>query len=1227
MGMFEPERAVCPWNGQGSLRSCRMDVDETGFVGRVVDSFLERRRRGERPTIDEYAQRYPEHAEKVREVLNAIDEVEELRAEGVRSDAPRQAVGAPSPEKVGEYRVLREIGRGGMGIVYEAVQESLGRHVALKVLPVSGIGDPQRLQRFQREARAAAALHHSNIVPVFAVGEDRGVHYIAMQFVHGHPLDEVLEEVRSLRVEIHSGDATSAQPASAAALSLLRRGDSPCTSQGENPVRCGPREARSARGRPKASPSQEPDTTSLVAAAERTTNSGTWGQYFLNAARLTAQVADALAHAHGEGILHRDIKPSNLLIDVRGDVWLTDFGLAKAQDSETLTQTGDLFGTVPYMAPERFRGWSDPRSDIYGLGMTLYELVTLRPGFSDPDRARLIQKVTHDEPPRPRKLEPRLPRDLETILLKATEKDAERRYQSASDLAADLRLFLDDEPICARRTSILERGWRWCRRNRAVTAFAATTVILLLVVSAALLVMGRIRHERDEARSQTVRAEWAERESRFWSHVADSRRIRWSGRPGQVFESERELVGAAAELTELALEDEELEKRRLTLRNEIIACETRVDLKPSFQWSLPASWTGAIDGALEHYTLGDDNGGISVRRVEDRKEVGRLPGFGLSVKKMLFSPNSILLAAVYSSGEVRIWEWRRRAEVVAFRCKNHSPQALGFSADSRRFAVGSQGGLVSLYDMERGTQDGAIELRIDSAPFLILRFDPRGDRLAALRKHAGAVLLVNLESRRVFRKLAHARSIHQMAWHPDGKILAVGSDDTRIHLWNTETGELIGHLADHEAQVVTLEFSHAGDLLLSRGWDETVRVWDPMSQRLLLTKNFYGAGFFPRFSLDDSSSIWLRVDSTMGFTAEIYRLASGRVLRKLYGHEEIRNGPWCVDVSPDGRLLVSGGLDDTRLWDLASSNEIARLPVRLGELGKAIFHPSGEFLITAGPGGVHRWPLAREVGPGGEVVRVGPRRPSGLCLQATSGWSSLGGEGRILAVVEHRNQPARVFDLATGSRRLVGQPEPGISFVDVSPDGKWIVTAVWAWDVLKSKVWNVSNGKLVRELEGTRPSFSPDGRWLVASRSFAYAFYEVPSWKKSHEVARDPPGKMGRNVAFTSDGRLCALAFTTTLVKLVEPTTGREIATLEATPAHVITDLCFSPSGDRLVAATAGHVIQVWDLRRLRDRLRDMGLDWDLPPIPPESPAATRPLRAEVLVEGSDDQGEEDRDG
>jgi serine/threonine protein kinase len=305
-----------------------------------------------------------------------------------------------------------------MGIVYEAEQISLSRHVALKVLPGHALLDPRQLKRFQREARAVARLHHTNIVPVHGVGEEGGLHYYVMQFIRGLGLDEVLAELKRLRQPPGTAPgrilATDAGPAK----TLVRETSAAKVAQallsGEFSLRLNPPEENGAEPQaPSLLPGKPASDVHLPGQSEGSSLSESGRQYWQSVARIGIQVADALTYAHGQGVLHRDIKPSNLLLVTHGTVWVTDFGLAKAEsESENLTQTGDIVGTIRYMAPECFESKSDPRSDLYSLGLTLYELLTLRPAFDQLERNKLIDAVLHDEPPRPRKLNPAVPRDL-----------------------------------------------------------------------------------------------------------------------------------------------------------------------------------------------------------------------------------------------------------------------------------------------------------------------------------------------------------------------------------------------------------------------------------------------------------------------------------------------------------------------------------------------------------------------------------------------------------------------------------------------------------------------------------------------------------------------------------------------------------------------------------------------------------------------------------------------
>jgi len=473
-------------------------------VEQLAASFLARFRAGERPSLTEIAAAHPELADEIRALFPALLELEQAgSAIGPEPGpaAPRASGGGLPLESLGDYRIIREVGRGGMGVVYEAVQESLGRHVALKVFAPWARAGPKQIERFRREACAAARLHHTNIVPVFGVGEHSSHHYYAMQFIQGQGLDRILEELRRLRLAPEPAGAGPPDPTAPALLaasvahSLLTgrfatRASVGGTATTVKETYAGEFERAEA---PRAPAATGPSTDASIWASQ------TFTSYARTIARVGLQVADALAHAHGQGILHRDIKPSNLLLDIEGNVWVTDFGLAKDADADGLTDPGNVVGTVRYMAPERFRGHSDPESDVYGLGVTLYELLTLRPAFDESDRARLIDHILHASPPPPRSLDPRIPRDLETIVLKAMAQHPADRYSSARALAEDLGRFRDDRTILARRSSASERLWRWCKRNPALTALgglaATLTTAIAIISTVAAFWLGQSRNK------------------------------------------------------------------------------------------------------------------------------------------------------------------------------------------------------------------------------------------------------------------------------------------------------------------------------------------------------------------------------------------------------------------------------------------------------------------------------------------------------------------------------------------------------------------------------------------------------------------------------------------------------------------------------------------------------------------------------------------------------------
>ncbi|MGQ0636683.1 MAG: protein kinase domain-containing protein [Planctomycetaceae bacterium] len=458
-------------------------------VGIVADEFTNRLNRGERPQVAEYLELHPDLAPVLAQVLPML--------EAVRQCAPDEAARAEfavatGDGRLGDFRIVREIGRGGMGIVYEAEQLSLRRRIALKVLPFAAVLDPRQLQRFKNEALAAAQLKHPHIVSVHGIGCERGVHHYAMEYIEGQTLAEVIAALRGEGGEDRRSKIEDRELFGGAAQAGAANDDR--DSKIEDRVEEAALDYRSSIV----------DRRSSTACAALTTDGSTRNpSYVCAVAQLGRQVAEALDHAHQHGIIHRDVKPSNLMLDAQGKVQVTDFGLAHIEADVSLTMTGDVMGTLRYMSPEsaaggRERGIIDHRTDVYSLGVTLYELLTLRPPFLGEDRPELLQQIACEEPVRPRLINSHVPADLETIILKATEKSPADRYETARDLADDLGRFLENLPIKATRPTLWQRATKWSRRHSAAVWSA---VAILLVATVALSVSTAwVIAERDAAR-------------------------------------------------------------------------------------------------------------------------------------------------------------------------------------------------------------------------------------------------------------------------------------------------------------------------------------------------------------------------------------------------------------------------------------------------------------------------------------------------------------------------------------------------------------------------------------------------------------------------------------------------------------------------------------------------------------------------------------------------------
>ena len=500
--------------------------DQDLLVARATDEFLEQVHAGEQPDVETFARKYPTIKHILLNLLPAIQ---------VSSKTEKPTTSNLRGGILGDFRIIRELGRGGMGIVYEAQQISLGRRVALKTLPFASAIDPIRLNRFKNEAQAAAQLHHRNILPVYAVGSERGVWYYAMQIVDGRSLADAIHEFRV-------GDQSEA---------LSRICPNPETV------------TLSANERTQDIPGSQ-DTAALTK-----TDCEVEGRFQRIAVGMCLQAAQALEHAHSMDIVHRDVKPANLMIDNSGHLWVTDFGLARVRNDAAVTRTGDVIGTLAYMSPEQAMGDRavvDHRSDIYSLGATLYELLTLRRPFEEENKAALVHKITTEVPASPRSLNSTIPIDLDTIVMKCLASDPNHRYLNAAELADDLTAFLADKPIKARRPSVGERISRWARRHRPLVAIAIVASLCLTLGLAAATAM----IAREQARTASALKDVSQRERALLVALGSQERQRRKAeanlqRAEQNFLQSTEVLDSFIRTVEYEVQPEDLESLRRDL--------------------------------------------------------------------------------------------------------------------------------------------------------------------------------------------------------------------------------------------------------------------------------------------------------------------------------------------------------------------------------------------------------------------------------------------------------------------------------------------------------------------------------------------------------------------------------------------------------------------------------------------------------------------------------------
>lgn len=716
--------------------------------------------------IAELLTQFPEHTDLISDIYREVIET----AVPIPKPVPKSALMGTT---IGDYRLVREIGRGGMGVVYEALHETLQRTVALKVLPAGHEFDQNRISRFAREARAIARLHHEHIVEVYGAGEVDGTHFIAMQFISGESLDRLLaraehrrefvestfgksgskrskavsgkalsegdleahREVSSLSLRV--GHSASEMPDSESQATRKPSGDFALVDSGNQqaafaetviqPVAQAARLSATSASESESIQRQAGEPPALRGDINFAPELGkTFSDRCRKVAEIGQQMAEALSYAHSNGVLHRDLKPANILLDQQGNAWLTDFGLAKVDEANTaLTESGNIVGTMKYLAPEALNGQTDERSDVYSLGLTLYELLSGHTAFDALDQAKLLQAILHSEPTRLSELLPSAPRDLVTIIHKSIDREPSGRYQTAQEFADDLQRFLHDEPIRGRELSHSERFTRWAKRNKLLATLLISLGVIVSVV----------------AISSTIAAgHFQQLNSKLGQSVVDL-----TTKTNELTEKTNQLTEARNKAQADAVENQRLARAAELARQGAQSTLADMQTERGFlagrekQPAVAALWFANAATLTPH---DPDRQRANHLRAASWLDEALVPAASLMTPgsnwdQVFCQPGGSLLLAV-GGGHLRVWDWRNNLVLPwSEELKGVGEAQAQWSPDGRLLAVGSSTGEVRLLEPVSG---------------------------------------------KVWKQFRHPEQARVLKWSAQGTRLAVG--DKRVQVWN-----------------------------------------------------------------------------------------------------------------------------------------------------------------------------------------------------------------------------------------------------------------------------------------------------------------------------------------------------------------------------------------------------------------------------------------------------------
>ena len=1044
----------------------------------ILGAYLDRVNGGEELDLDEITREHPALASELIEKLRFF--------QGLGATPAQEFLGT-----LGDYTLLRQIGRGGMGLVYEAWQNSLERRVALKVLPVGAATDAKSSTRFLREAQIAASLSHSGIVPVYASGVESHTPYYAMEFVEGLTLEQVLQEARP---------------------------------RGEDSMADGA----------ESSPFGNPDEATV---------------YYGRIAAAFADIAEALQHAHASGVVHRDLKPSNLILDRDGKLRILDFGLARQQGQESLTVSGDLMGTVLYMSPEQAmakRIQLDHRTDIYSLGATLYEALTRRPPFRGRTTQDTLSQIIFRDPERPRAVNARIPTDLETIVLKCLQKDPGNRYGTAEALAQDLRRFVRGDPIEARAQPPWERWARRLWRHRGMAVAVAVLVAVALVgLAVTTLVVSRAYEDLAER----------QRETRRQAYPAELLSVQAAWEDGNLGVLRKLLERQIPETGQEDLRCFVWRYYRRKLSDsEAVATlphprgASAVAFSPDGVWLAsggsgtvrlwdrrdhPPSPAREIEASVHELAFSPDSmrlagSGLRSLRVWDMstgEELLELKPKGANWwRSVAFSSDGSTLASGGRNRDVHIVDLATM-QVARILDLPHKVEDVASSPSDPTLAVACKKGL---FQEDRSVDTGrrvvlfnaASGDRLDEfeAPdyLVALTFSPDGELIAGACLTAEEPTIVVWNRAGEMVGAMHHPAVRSLSFSPDSTTLATGAWTNTVRLWRspweaaaeTRTQEFKGHAH----QVNSVAFSPEGEWIASASRDGTMKLWPSTPSgrpEVIAWPETTNQGVERIRFLPDG-----RLLGSSGASFTLWDVESGAVLESFPASHASR----IFAVSPDGRSLVYVREDGPlRLLDLASrkDRELAppsakwRSPEQLG------FSADGQSVFWISRTKTLRFDV--QSGAARETSIEMPEalgRPLRICFSSDGRWMATG----------FRDGSALVWNLETyDSAGVIPNGDSPVSALAFSAEGGHLALGRQDGSV---GVWSRTSDAL-REVDGhgagvTTMVFSRDGQTLFSGDAQSTLRIWDLRTGRSKGVFREQYGTILRSLAMSPDGRTLA---------------------------------------------------------------------------------------------------------